>query len=96
MWVMLLLFIPIAVGFRQQIYPWANQAWAGFHEIQEAKGKYLNPQLFFILVAVYFAFFLWAWRIRVLSLEFYATARRTPSSRAASGRPRGSSSWCWS
>src|SRR5207244_6632433 len=26
MWVMLLLFIPIAVGFRD-IYPWANTAW---------------------------------------------------------------------
>ena len=71
MWVMLLLFIPIAVGFRD-IYPWANTAWEGFNEIHALKGKYLNPQFFFIRVAVYFAFFLiWAWRIRVLSLEFY-------------------------
>lgn len=71
MWVMLLLFIPIAIGFRD-IYPWANTAWEGFHEIHALKGKYLNPQFFFIRVAIYFAFFLiWAWRIRVLSLEFY-------------------------
>ena len=71
MWVMLLLFIPIAVGFRD-IYPWANTAWEGFNEIHALKGKYLNPQFFFIRVAIYFAFFLiWAWRIRVLSLEFY-------------------------
>ena len=71
MWVMLLLFIPIAVGFRD-IYPWANTAWEGFPEIHALKGKYLNPQFFFIRVAIYFAFFLiWAWRIRVLSLEFY-------------------------
>jgi hypothetical protein len=71
MWVMLLLFIPIAVGFRD-IYPWANTAWEGFNEVHALKGKYLDPQFFFIRVAVYFAFFLiWAWRIRVLSLEFY-------------------------
>jgi hypothetical protein len=71
MWVMLLLFIPIAVGFRD-IYPWANTAWEGFHETHALKGKYLNPQFFFIRVAIYFAFFLiWAWRIRALSLEFY-------------------------
>ena len=70
MWVMLLLFIPIAAGFRY-IYPWADPAWEGFHEIQ-AKAGYLNPRFFFIRVAIYFAFFLiWAWRIRVLSLEFY-------------------------
>ena len=71
MWVMLLLFIPIAVGFRD-IYPWANTAWEGFNEVHALKGKYLDPQFFFIRVAIYFAFFLiWAWRIRVLSLEFY-------------------------
>jgi hypothetical protein len=71
MWVMLLLFLPIALGIRE-IYPWANPAWESFHEIHELKGKFLNPQFFFIRVAIYFAFFLiWAWRIRALSLEFY-------------------------
>ena len=73
MWVMLVLFIPVALGIRE-IYPWANEGWAGFHEVHAAKGGYLNSKFFFIRVAIYFAFFLvWAWRIRVLSLEFYRT-----------------------
>jgi hypothetical protein len=73
MWVLVVLFIPIVVGFRE-IFPWADPSWPDFHEIQELKGFYLNPKFFFIRVLVYFAFFLiWAWRIRVLSLEFYRT-----------------------
>ena len=73
MWVMVLLFLPVVFGFRE-IFPWANPAWPDFREIQELKGQYLNPKFFFIRVVVYFAFFLiWAWRIRVLSLEFYRT-----------------------
>ena len=71
MWVLVLLFLPIVVGFRE-IFPWANPAWPDFHEIQELKGFYLNPKFFFIRAIGYFIFFLlWAWRIRVLSLEFY-------------------------
>jgi hypothetical protein len=73
MWVMLVLFVPVALGVRE-IFPWANEGWEGFHEVHAAKGGYLNPKFFFIRVAIYFAFFLvWAWRIRVLSLEFYRT-----------------------
>ena len=71
MGLMLILFIPIAVGLRQ-IYPWANPAWPGFHEVQELKGGWLNPSRFLLFTGIYFAFFLlFAWRIRVLSLEFY-------------------------
>jgi hypothetical protein len=73
MWVLVVLFVPVAAGIRE-IYPWANPGWPDFHEIQELKGFYLTPRFFFIRVLVYFAFFLlWAWRIRVLSLEFYRT-----------------------
>src|SRR5205814_2343748 len=32
MWVMVLLFLPIAAGMKF-IYPWANSAWDGFHEM---------------------------------------------------------------
>jgi hypothetical protein len=71
MWVMLIGFIPVALGMKV-LYPWANSAWAGFHEVQHLKGAYLNQQFFFIRVGIYFLFFLgWAWRIRVLSLHFY-------------------------
>ena len=71
MWVMLLGFIPVALGMKV-LYPWANSAWGGFHEVQHLKGHYLNQQFFFIRVGIYFLFFLgWAWRIRVLSLHFY-------------------------
>lgn len=71
MWVMLLGFVPVALGMKV-LYPWANSAWAGFHEVQHLKGAYLNQQFFFIRVGIYFLFFLgWAWRIRVLSLHFY-------------------------
>ena len=68
---MLLLFLPIAFGLKQ-IYPWANPAWPGFHEVQELKGTWLNPSRFLLFSGIYFAFFLlFAWRIRALSLEFY-------------------------
>jgi len=71
MWVMLIGFVPVALGMKV-LYPWANSAWEGYHEIQHLKGAYLNQTFFFIRVALYFLFFLgWAWRIRVLSLRFY-------------------------
>ena len=71
MWVLIVLAIPIVLGLRA-IYPWADPAWPGFHQVQQMKGFYLQPKLFYIRMAVYFGFFLlWAWRIRVLSLEFY-------------------------
>jgi hypothetical protein len=73
LWVMLLLLVPMFFGL-VHIYPWNDRADAHFHEIAEAKGWYLNPTFFAIRAAVYFAFLLiWAWRIRVLSLEFYKT-----------------------
>jgi hypothetical protein len=70
-WVIAVLIIPLIFGMKQ-IFPWADPAWPKFHEVQQQKGFYLNPTLFWIRQAIYFAFLLiWAWRIRVLSLEFY-------------------------
>src|SRR5947208_9766390 len=71
MWVMLIAFIPVIVGMKY-VYPWADRAWEGYHEVHELKGHYLNREFFLIRVAIYFLFFLaWAWRIRALSLQFY-------------------------
>ena len=70
-WVIAVLIIPLIFGMKQ-IFPWADPAWPKFYEVQQQKGFYLNPTLFWIRQAIYFAFLLiWAWRIRVLSLEFY-------------------------
>src|SRR5207244_1732852 len=69
MWVMLIAFIPVIVGMKY-VYPWADRAWEGYHEVHELKGHYLNKEFFLIRVAIYFLFFLaWAWRIRALSLQ---------------------------
>jgi len=71
MWVIAVLVLPLIFGM-QHVFPWANPAWPKYHEIQELKGFYLKPTLFWIRQAIYFAFFLiWSWRIRVLSLQFY-------------------------
>lgn len=70
-WVLAVLLIPFFFGF-SKIFPWADPNWPQYREIQELKGWYLNPTFFWIRNAVYFVFLLlWAWRIRVLSLEFY-------------------------
>lgn len=91
LWVMLLLIIPMFFGLKS-IFPWENPANPKFHEIHELKGFYLNTTAFAIRTAIYFAFLLiWAWRIRVLSLEFYKN--RSPFTElsrrkwAASGLP---------
>ena len=72
-WVLAVLIIPLIFGLTK-IFPWADVSWPKYHEIHAQKGWYLNPTFFWIRNAVYFAFLLsWAWRIRVLSLEFYKT-----------------------
>ena len=72
-WMLAVLVVPMIFGMKQ-IFFWADPSWPKFHEIQQQKGFYLNPTAFWIRNAVYFAFLLiWAWRIRVLSLEFYKT-----------------------
>jgi hypothetical protein len=69
--VMLILFIPIAVG-AGHIYPWTSQAFMHSEESLRLKQGYLNTNFWLIRAAVYFGFWtLWAWRIRILSLEFY-------------------------
>lgn len=65
--------LPIAFGLRH-IYIWANhEAVAGDH-LLEMKQAWLNPTAWIIRALVYFAIWtLWAWRIRVLSLDFAKT-----------------------
>jgi len=72
-WVMLLLIIPMFFGL-SSLFPWNNTADHHFREVHAAKGWYLNPTFLAIRTLIYFAFLLiWAWRVRVLSLEFYKT-----------------------
>jgi len=70
MW-MVLFFIPIAIGMKY-LYPWMNLDWARRDAVVSQKLAYLNWKRFGIFAIVYFgAWILWAWRIRVLSLQFY-------------------------
>ncbi len=65
------LFIPVIIGMRS-IYPWMNVAWAEHDDLVRPKLHYLNQWRFIIFAVIYFALWnLWAWRIRVLSLQFY-------------------------
>ena len=84
---MVLFFLPIAFALTK-LYPWANHEWAIHDENVSQKLWYLNPTFFCIRAAIYFGLWLlWAFRIRVLSLEFART--RSPytelSRRAWSG-----------
>jgi hypothetical protein len=71
MFVMVLFFIPIAVG-AQHIYPWANPDIVAHDSVLQAKQIYLNVPFWLGRAAFFFAcWLLWAWRIRALSLRFY-------------------------
>ncbi len=68
---MAVLFIPVLIGMKW-IYPWMNLEWARHDEAVSPKLGYLNVTRFLIFTVVYFALWiLWAWRIRILSLQFY-------------------------
>ena len=70
MW-MVLFFVPIAIGLRY-IYPWMQPGWHERPLLIRQQGIYLSWPRFLIAAAVFFALWnLWAWRIRVLSLQFY-------------------------
>jgi len=70
MW-MALFFIPIVIGMKY-LYPWMNLDWAQHDPVVSQKLGYLNWKRFVIFSIFYFgAWILWAWRIRVLSLQFY-------------------------
>jgi hypothetical protein len=69
--VMLVFFIPIAIGL-PYIYIWADHAAVEHDALLQAKQLYLNPTGWMIRSAIYFGlWFLWAWRLRALSLKFY-------------------------
>ncbi len=68
MWIMAILFIPIALGARF-IYPWPNPA---HQEILAVQHGYLRYGFWIGRTIFYFALWIiWGWRIRVLSLQFY-------------------------
>jgi hypothetical protein len=69
--VMLVLFIPIVIGMHA-IYPWADHDLVAQDHVLHKKQVYLNPTAWIIRSAVYFGcWILWAWRLRILSLQFY-------------------------
>lgn len=69
--VMLVFFIPIAIGL-PYIYVWADHDVVAHDALLQAKQLYLNPAGWMIRAGVYFALWiLWAWRLRMLSLKFY-------------------------
>ena len=69
--VILIFFIPVIIGL-PHIYVWANQDVMAHDHLLQFKQPWLNPTWFTIRAGVYFAaWILWAWRIRVLSLQFY-------------------------
>jgi hypothetical protein len=66
----LLFGLPIALGL-QHIYPWANHDLVAHNELLQKKQFWLNPTGWGIRAILYFLVWaLWAWRLRVLSLEF--------------------------
>jgi hypothetical protein len=71
MFIMVLFFIPIAIGM-QHIYPWADPDIVAHDSVLQAKQIYLNRTFFLGRAAFFFGcWLLWAWRIRALSLRFY-------------------------
>jgi hypothetical protein len=69
--VMLVLFIPIAIGIHA-LYPWSNHELMEHDHVLHQKALYLNQTAWLIRAGAYFAcWLLWAWRLRVLSLKFY-------------------------
>jgi hypothetical protein len=68
---MAIFFIPVAIGLKY-LYPWANLDWARHDDVVSQKLGYLNWKRFAVFAIGYFGLWiLWAWRIRVLSLQFY-------------------------
>ncbi len=71
MWLMALLLLPMIFGLRY-VFPWSVPSIINNDPVLVLKKAYLNPQAHWIRTAAYFAFMLlWAWRVRILSLEFY-------------------------
>jgi hypothetical protein len=65
--------LPIAFGLKH-IYIWANHDLVKGDHLLEMKSAWLNPTGWLIRALVYFALWtLWAWRVRLLSLDFAKT-----------------------
>jgi hypothetical protein len=69
----LLFGIPVALGL-QHIYVWANHEVVAHDPLLQKKELWLNPTAWIVRALVYFALWsLWAWRVRLLSLDFAKT-----------------------
>ncbi|HET7435974.1 MAG TPA: hypothetical protein VFN10_14795 [Thermoanaerobaculia bacterium] len=69
----LLFGIPLAMGL-QHIYVWANHDVVAHDPVLQLKQVWLNPTGWLIRSIVYIVLLtLWAWRIRILSLDFAKT-----------------------
>jgi len=70
----LLFGLPLVFGL-EHVYIWANHDIVAHDPLLQAKAKFwLTPQAWLIRAAIYFALWsLWAWRIRLLSLDFAKT-----------------------
>jgi hypothetical protein len=68
----LLFAIPLAIGL-EHVYVWANHDIVAHDALLQQKAKWwLFPAGWIIRTAIYIALLsLWAWRVRILSLEFY-------------------------
>ena len=65
--------LPLVFGL-EHVYTWANHDIVAHDHALQGKQLWLNPMGWAIRALVYFAFWsLWAWRIRILSLDFAKT-----------------------
>jgi len=70
---MLIFWIPLALGLGS-VYVWANHAVVSTDPALQMKQQWLNPMSWIVRSIIYFAIWtIWAWRIRVLSLDFAKT-----------------------
>jgi hypothetical protein len=70
---MALLFIPVVIG-AHHLYPWMDAHFINSDEAMKLKAGYLNFNFWLLRTVLYFVLWiLWAWRIRVLSLDFAKT-----------------------
>ena len=80
----LLFGLPIALGL-EHVYVWANHDAVAHDPLLQQKQFWLNPTAWIVRALVYFAIWtLWAWRVRLLSLDFART--RSPYTELARRR----------
>lgn len=83
-WVMAILFIPIALGMGN-LYPWTNQAAVAENTMLQAKTFYLNVPFFLIRAVIYFA----AWiALALITNRLSARLSAAPGDAGEAGRSK--------